>query len=157
MKIYKIWWELPWIEIWSQKEIKIDLPKIPCDVQEILRIESKTPLLGIDMNEETIPQEAGLKNALHFNKGCYMGQETITRLQHRGHVGKELALLKLNTNTLPARGEKIFSEKGEESGWVTSSCHSLKYNSVIAMGYLRYAFLKEMAFHIANSSAERIP
>ena len=56
------------------------------DTGETLRIEAGRPRFGIDMNTDTIPLEAGLENrAISFTKGCYVGQEVIIRVMHRGH------------------------------------------------------------------------
>ncbi len=152
--IRKKCWGLDGFEIWGDGEALSDLKNecgvrpwpepispISEEIQEILRIESKTPLYGVDMTEETIPQEADLYHALHFNKGCYIGQETIARLEHRGHVNKKLVLLKLSGDRLPIAGIKILTKEGEDAGYITSSCDSPKYNSVIALAYIRYSYL----------------
>ena len=53
---------------------------------EAVRIESGMPLFGRDMDEETIPLEAGIESrAISFTKGCYVGQEVVIRVLHRGH------------------------------------------------------------------------
>ena len=53
---------------------------------ETLRIEAARPRFGIDMNTDTIPLEAGIEDrAISFTKGCYVGQEVIIRVMHRGH------------------------------------------------------------------------
>ena len=54
--------------------------------QNIRRIEAGIPLFGIDMNESHLLLETGLENAVSFNKGCYVGQEYVARLAHRGHL-----------------------------------------------------------------------
>lgn len=141
-------WGLPCHELWTHKEkipelkTKLNLPVLTKDIQETLRIESGTPLFGVDFDETTIPQEANLYPALSFTKGCYVGQEIVARLEHRGHVGKQLVQFFLEDKTPPPPGEKIFSIEGEEIGFVTSSCYSPKHQKAIALGYLRYAFLK---------------
>ncbi|MDZ4224755.1 MAG: hypothetical protein U1D33_02495 [bacterium] len=141
---FKLWiickerWGLPGFELWTNREHlpllcnlpagrqgrglgggRLGLPVLDKETQEILRIESATPLFGVDMDENSIPQEAGLYNALSFNKGCYVGQEIIARLEHRGHVGKKLVQIKLDGNTVPNPKEKIFSTPGDESGYIT--------------------------------------
>ncbi len=159
---FKIWvlrktmWGLPAYELWvSRKDlgelkVKLNLPELDSETKEILRIESATPLFGVDMDENTIPQEANLYSALNFNKGCYVGQEIIARLEHRGHVGKKLVQLKLSGTTLPKKGEKIFSTEGQEIGQVTSSCLSPKFQSALALGYIRYASLDLTEVNIVN-------
>jgi hypothetical protein len=56
------------------------------DTAETLRIEAGRPRFGIDMSSDTIPLEAGVEDrAISFTKGCYVGQEVIIRVMHRGH------------------------------------------------------------------------
>lgn len=134
-------------EIWERPEKipllreKLGLPELDSKTQEILRIESATPLFGVDFDENTLPQEAKLFAALNFNKGCFVGQEIVARLQHRGHVGKQLVQLKLPGDVSLSKRDKIYNSGGEEIGWVTSVCYSFKYQSILALGYLRHHFL----------------
>ena len=138
--IEKTLWGLPAIEIWTHKglDMPIPLPQISEETQEMLRIESATPKFGIDMNENTLPQEANLYSALSFDKGCYVGQEIIARLENRGHVAKRLMLIQFDGKNPPQVGEKIFAEDKNEIGWITSSCFSPKHNAPIALGYIKY-------------------
>ncbi|MDO8526568.1 MAG: glycine cleavage T C-terminal barrel domain-containing protein [Deltaproteobacteria bacterium] len=141
-------------EIWIQRDemaslkSKLGFPELGKKEREILRIESATPLWGIDMDENTIPQEANLYSALNFNKGCYVGQEIIARLEHRGHVSKKLCQFKMEGKDVPQKGDKILSTEGKEVGIVTSACHSPRFQSIILLGYLQYAALNESKFGI---------
>ncbi|CAN5487624.1 glycine cleavage T C-terminal barrel domain-containing protein [soil metagenome] len=64
---------------------------------EILRVERGRPRYGIDVNDTTIPQEAGLNaRAVSFTKGCYVGQETVARLHYRGKPNRHLRGLRLS-------------------------------------------------------------
>ena len=64
---------------------------------EILRVEHGRPRYGIDLDESTIPQEAGLnERAVSFTKGCYVGQETVARLHYRGKPNRHLRGLRLS-------------------------------------------------------------
>jgi aminomethyltransferase len=56
------------------------------DAAELLRIASGTPLFGKDLQERDLPQETGQSRALHFSKGCYIGQEIVERIHSRGNV-----------------------------------------------------------------------
>ena len=59
---------------------------------DALRIESGTPLFGVDFDEENLPQEVGRDElAISFTKGCYLGQETVARIDALGHVNQQLA------------------------------------------------------------------
>jgi glycine cleavage system T protein len=103
---------------------------------ETLRIEAGIPRYGQELDEDTIPNEAGLWNALSFNKGCYVGQEIVERARSRGHVNWKLMGLVVDSETPPAAGEKLVQE-GREIGEVTSSCVSPTLGKTIAMAYLR--------------------
>ncbi|MFZ1926926.1 MAG: glycine cleavage T C-terminal barrel domain-containing protein [Solirubrobacteraceae bacterium] len=69
---------------------------------EIVRVEHGRPRYGIDINESTIPQEAGLnERAVSFTKGCYVGQETVARLYYKGKPNRHLRGLRLSEPTEP--------------------------------------------------------
>ena len=71
--------------------------RVSADAAECLRVESGRPRYGIDMDESTIPQEAGLnERAVSFSKGCYVGQETVARLFYRGKPNRHLRGLRLS-------------------------------------------------------------
>ena len=61
-----------------------------------LRIVRGVPLFGMDYSQEHLPQETGLTEALHFDKGCYLGQEIVARLQYRGQIKKQLVHFKID-------------------------------------------------------------
>ena len=58
---------------------------------EVLRIEAGVPRYGVDMDQNSVVTETNLDDAVSFTKGCYVGQEIIIRIRHRGHVAKKLA------------------------------------------------------------------
>jgi folate-binding protein YgfZ len=106
---------------------------------EVLRIEEGRPRFGVDMGTETIPLEAGIEGrAISFTKGCYVGQEVIIRVMHRGHgrVARRLVRLVLPSGSrVPLPGDKIFC--GDQSvGEVTSAAESPKAGAPMAMGYV---------------------
>jgi folate-binding protein YgfZ len=107
------------------------------EVIEAARIEAGYPLFGVDMTEDTIPLEAGIEDrAISFTKGCYVGQEVIIRVLHRGHgrVAKKLVALRIEGNHLPARNAAIFA--GDRGiGVITSAASSPTLGS-IALGYV---------------------
>jgi len=82
------------------------------DAAEILRVESGRPRYGVDVDDATIPQEAGLNaRAVSFTKGCYVGQETVARLFYRGKPNRHLRGLRLSEPVAPGAelrlGEKV--------------------------------------------------
>ena len=95
---------------------------------ECLRIESGRPRLGLDMDGDTIPQEAGInERAVSFTKGCYVGQETVARLHYKGKPNRHLRGLRLAG---PAgRGDEILL--GERVvGRVASMCESPRFGPI---------------------------
>jgi len=127
-----------WENLIAQGE-EFDAKPVGLDAFETLRIEAGIPRFGVDMNENTIPIEAGIWNALSFEKGCYVGQEVIARIKWRGHVNWHLTGLKIDGDDIPKMDSKII--RGErEIGYITSSAFSPKLNQIIALGYIRREF-----------------
>jgi folate-binding protein YgfZ len=111
---------------------------------EAVRIESGMPLFGRDMNEETIPLEAGIESrAISFSKGCYVGQEVIIRVLHRGHgrVARKLVGLTLDGDQVPEAAATIRSGD-REIGHVTSATASPALKQPIALAYVHRDFLE---------------
>jgi folate-binding protein YgfZ len=105
---------------------------------DVLRIEAGRPRFGVDMSTDTIPLEAGIENrAISFTKGCYVGQEVIIRVMHRGHgrIARRLVRLVLPGAALPSRGDKVFSG-GQQVGEITSAVESPKVGGPMAMAYV---------------------
>ncbi|MGE5358889.1 MAG: YgfZ/GcvT domain-containing protein [Bacteroidales bacterium] len=106
---------------------------------EALRIEAGVPRFGADMDEHTIPLEAGIEGrAISFTKGCYPGQEVITRVLHRGHgrVARKLAGLAVEGATVPEPGDRLVVA-GKDVGTVTSAVYSPTLGRAVALGYLQ--------------------
>ena len=109
---------------------------------EVIRVESGRPAYLIDMDEQTIPLEAGIEDrAISFTKGCYVGQEVIVRVTHRGQgrVAKRLVGLRLAKGQLPERGDAIASDD-RDIGRITSAVWSPTIESGIALGYVHRDF-----------------
>ncbi|MGZ3447852.1 MAG: CAF17-like 4Fe-4S cluster assembly/insertion protein YgfZ, partial [Myxococcaceae bacterium] len=85
------------------------------------------------MDERTIPLEAGLQRALHYQKGCYIGQEVIARATFRGHVNRKLVGLHFGAGATPAPRVELFAGD-RRVGWVTSVVHSPRFGP-IGLGY----------------------
>jgi len=104
---------------------------------EAVRIEAGWPVYGVDMDNAIIPLEAGIESrAISMTKGCYVGQEIIVRVLHRGHgrVAKRLVGLRIDGSGPVPAGEKL-DFGSHEAGWVTSSAQSPALGTV-ALGYL---------------------
>jgi folate-binding protein YgfZ len=89
------------------------------------------------MDENTIPLEANLEEAISYTKGCYVGQEVIVRILHRGHgrVAKRLAGLLLDGPDVPPRDSPLFAE-GSNVGSITSAAWSPRLERPVAMAYV---------------------
>ena len=75
----------------------LGVPEVPQAAAEVVRVEAGRPRYGIDLDEATIPEEAGLNaRAVSFTKGCYVGQETVARLHYRGKPNRHLRGLRLS-------------------------------------------------------------
>jgi tRNA-modifying protein YgfZ len=108
----------------------------------VTRVEAGRPVFGIDMDEDTIPLEAGIEErAISLTKGCYVGQEIIIRVLHRGHgrVVRRLVGLTLADDGVPAHGDRIRSGE-REIGRVTSAVYSPALQRAIALGYVQRDF-----------------
>jgi folate-binding protein YgfZ len=106
---------------------------------EAVRIEAGIPRFGIDMDETNLAPETGIESrAISYSKGCYIGQEVISRIRAYGQVAKSLRGLRLPTelSSLPGRHEKLF-HSGKEAGYVTSAIQSPGFKANIALGYVR--------------------
>ncbi len=115
-------------------------PWIGSKAFEVFRIESGLPLMHRDMDESNFPQESGLKEVLDFQKGCYLGQETMARIDAQGHVNRHLMGFLLSA---PANaGEKVFRDS-KEVGRITSATQSLLLREPFAIGYIRREFARE--------------
>ena len=106
---------------------------------EVCRVEGGRPVFHIDMNEDTIPLEAGIEDrAISLTKGCYVGQEVIIRVLHRGHgrVARKLVGITFAAGvSTPSRGDRIFAS-GRDIGSITSAVESPALGSAIALGYV---------------------
>lgn len=88
---------------------------------ETVRIENFVPKYGCEITEHSLPQETQQMHALHFQKGCYLGQEIVERIRSRGHVNRVLMGFRIESpSTPPAPGTKLMLE-GKPAGEVTSS------------------------------------
>jgi len=114
---------------------------ISAEVSETLRIEAGIPRFGVDMDETTIVSEANLDESISFTKGCYLGQEIVIRIKHRGHVARRLTGAVLEAGSVVENGAKILATDGKEVGRITSSTFSPRLDRAIALGYVKYDYL----------------
>jgi folate-binding protein YgfZ len=110
---------------------------------DVMRIEQGLPRWGRELTEEIIPIEANLEErTIDYQKGCYIGQEVISRIKMSGQTNKRLrGLISLNSTPLQP-GMKLVapSESAKEVGWVTSGTRSPQLRKEIALGYVKRGF-----------------
>lgn len=121
-----------------------NVPEIGMIAQEILRIEAGIPKYGADMDETNIALEANLgPTHISMNKGCYVGQEIIARIDSRGHTNRSLTGLVFQKGCIPAVGDTIIAVEADgtqkETGRITSVCaiSPAMQDRPIALGYVR--------------------
>ncbi len=106
---------------------------------EIGRVEAGRPRFGADMDETTLPIEAGIEaRAISYRKGCYIGQEIIARLHAHGRLAKSLCGLRLAdaVAALPRTGDRLLW-RDREVGHVTTAVTSPALRANLALGYVR--------------------
>jgi len=114
-------------------------PELDPATRETLRVEGGQPAFGSELSLEYIPLETGLWDAISFNKGCYVGQEIIARMESRGRLAKQLRGLRFPAGApaglaLPAK----LDVDGKEAGDLTSLAESPRFGT-IGLAYVRTA------------------
>jgi aminomethyltransferase len=127
---------------------------IPCSPPSVehLRILSGTPLYGADIRDRDLPQETAQLHALHFNKGCYVGQEIVERIRSRGAVHRSFTGFTL-AGTAPAPGTPL-SLDASPAGELTS------VSGAYALGYIRRDALAKnspLAFDGGSATPTKLP
>ena len=125
------------------------------DTFEILRVEAGIARFGLDMDETNVVPETNLDDAVSYTKGCYVGQEIIVRIKHRGHPAKKLTKLRFETDQQIEPGAVILSKENQEIGRVTSAVVSPRKGS-IGLGYVRYEYLAEGTRVVVGDGIEAI-
>lgn len=116
-----------------------------CDEEgtELIRIEQGIPRWGRELTDQIIPTEANLEaTSIDYAKGCYIGQEVISRIKMSGQTNKRLCgLISLSGTPLqPGMRLAAVEAEGKEAGWITSAAHSPRLGKEIALGYVKRGF-----------------
>jgi folate-binding protein YgfZ len=109
------------------------------DDVHVVRLEHGRPRYGEDLSERFLANEAQVLRAMHFNKGCYLGQEIVERVRSRGQVHRLLVPLRIETTRPPEPGAALTAE-GRTAGEVTSAALSPATGCAVALGYVREAY-----------------
>jgi folate-binding protein YgfZ len=114
---------------------------IPPAVAESLRIEAGVPRWGAELTEDTLPPEAGLdETAIDYNKGCYIGQEVISRIKSAGHVNRLLAGFTAATALAAGMTLHPDADPAKSAGEITSAAWSFGLDTWAGLGYLKRGF-----------------
>lgn len=133
-------------ELWNRL-LEAGCTEVDAVATDVVRIEHGRPAFPVDLNAETIPLEAGIEDrAVSFTKGCYVGQEVIVRVLHRGHgrVSRKLTGLTMNQLVDPPSLSTRVSlwHHDEEVGEMTSAGFSPAAGAVIGLGYVKRDWLE---------------
>jgi tRNA-modifying protein YgfZ len=111
---------------------------IPATAEEasIVRIENGRPRYGEEITERYLVQETGQLQAVHFSKGCYLGQEIVERVRSRAQIHRILRQLAIDSSEVPERGAKL-TLAGSDAGEIVSAAFSPALGKVVAMAYVR--------------------
>lgn len=130
----------------------------PAEV-ELLRIASALPAWGAELDANTLPQEARLEiSSVDFDKGCYVGQEVISRLRSVGRVNRLLHAFQgtLEPTTATRLSLHLPGRPGEVAGTLTSWCHDFELAQTIALGYLNREFDDSGSFVAADAAGNAL-
>jgi folate-binding protein YgfZ len=139
-----------WYELWLAPEtvsalrnalIHAGAKPVGAAAQELLRIAAGIPRYGQDIRERDLPQETSQERALHFSKGCYVGQEIVERIRSRGAVHRKFAGFEIE-GSLPGPGTKVQAD-GKDVGEITSAASLVLKSGErrVAIGYIRREFV----------------
>lgn len=109
---------------------------------DTLRVERGAPWWGIDLTDRSIPLEADLMSAIHTNKGCYPGQETIAKILNLGHPARKLVGVLWESEDPPPAGTPVQAE-GRDAGTLTSSTFSPRLGRAIGLAMVRWPHRNE--------------
>jgi folate-binding protein YgfZ len=106
------------------------------DDYKVVRLENGRPRYGEDISERYLAQETNQLRALHFSKGCYLGQEIVERVRSRAQIHRVLMRVEIEGTEPPAPGTKLGAAE------ITSAAYSPALGKVVALAYVRSEFAK---------------
>lgn len=134
---YELWLSPAQVRLLEDALTKAGGTRVGATALELLRIAAGIPRCGQDIRERDLPQETEQQRAVHFSKGCYIGQEIVERIRSRGNVHRKFTGFEVH-GSLPAVGTKLQSN-GRDVGEITSAA-SLPLGGaerLVALGYIR--------------------
>ena len=137
----------------------VDLPNAPENLMEagrdeieLLRIERGIPRWGNELSEDTLPQEAGLDQiAVDFKKGCYVGQEVVSRIHSVGRVNRRLCGFVGDFDPVKAGAATLLASGGHKAGRLTSVAYHPELQKTVALGYVQTQ-IADSSFSVVDES-----
>jgi folate-binding protein YgfZ len=119
------------------------------------RIENGRPWIGVDVTEDNFPAESSLESHVSYEKGCYLGQETIARMHYRGHPNWKLVGL-AGGGHVPDAGASLIadSEPDAPAGRITSAVFSPALRRALCLGYVRASLATAGAVFSVRDNAD---
>ncbi len=134
------WLGVPWVGVWAF---------------EALRVAARRPRFGFETDHRTIPAEVGwLAGAVHLDKGCYRGQETVARVHNLGRPPRRLALLHLDGigEELPAQGTPVSTVDGRQVGFVGTAVRHYELG-MIALALVKQNVRDDTPLRVGTAAA----
>jgi folate-binding protein YgfZ len=161
---------IPRFELWADADTAPKLFEafqgagaVVCEAQSLewLRILEGTPLYGTDIRDRELPQETGQTRALHFAKGCYLGQEIVERIRSRGNVHRTFSAFRLD-GELPVAGVLLQADDKQVGELTSVAAIPLPTNDgevvQLGLGYIRREALdRGLPLHYAGGVAIPVP
>jgi len=151
-----------WVDSKKAEIIRNDLKQrfvaISEDQTEVYRIEQGVPRWGSELTNDIIPLEANLEDrAIDFAKGCYIGQEVISRMKMSGQTNKRLCGLVAKTPGALKAGSHLRAEGGDKQvGWITSATRSSHLNAEIGLGFVKRGFNEKGTRLVSGTADETV-
>lgn len=115
---------------------KAGIPQASGEEARTVRIENGRPRYGEEITERYLVQETQVLNAVHFNKGCYLGQEIVERVRSRGQVHRMLSPVQIEGNAPPVAGTKL-AVNGEPMAEIASAVFSPACGEIAGLAYVK--------------------
>lgn len=137
----------------------LGVPEATAAEARTVRIEQGKARYGEEITDKYLVQETGQIQAMHFTKGCYLGQEIVERVRSRGQVHRHLKALAIDSDTPPSPGAKLTAtaeQEGADAGEIVSAAWSPAMGKTVAMAYLRTPFADPGAALLVESAAATV-
>lgn len=134
---------------------KHNFTTISASTLDLIRIENRIPLHNKELTENHNPLEANLQASISDNKGCYIGQEVIARINTYQKLQRRLVQIHFDTNDLPIPGSKLISHE-KNIGYITSIQHSFRQGQAIGLGYVQLTDYQHDAVVVAKHKGNMI-